>query len=190
MQQEKLSDVDCALSSSQDEKCSQNTSRGGLSVKTGTEHAAGTTGEGLPGPGHPAASHAFSANPRSPGVHISSQHPPALQLFESLAGPSPESHHWRAPLGSLAAEPCTLPSSPPSRVFLAEKLQQHECVLTARVPQLLLSLRLAWRSADSPSPCPCVSLHPALTTTQASAARPQRSSVCTPPLLAVLASGS
>lgn len=55
MQQEKLSDVDCALSSSQDEKCSQNTSRGGLSVKTGTEHAAGTTGEGLPGPGHPAA---------------------------------------------------------------------------------------------------------------------------------------
>ena len=57
MQQEKLSDVDCSLWSSQDEKFSQNTSQDGLSVKTRTEHAAGTTGEGLPGPSHFAAVH-------------------------------------------------------------------------------------------------------------------------------------
>ena len=73
-------------------------------------------------------------------------------------------HHWAhlqlAPAtGSLHAAILTpIMSLPCHTDTLAEKLQQHECVLIARAPQLLLSLQLAWSSADSLSPCHFVCL--------------------------------
>ena len=51
--------------------------------------------------------HVCLAIPRSPGVHTDSQHPPPPQMFGSLNGSNPDSCHWQAPLGSLAASPCS-----------------------------------------------------------------------------------